>query len=102
MSEDKTQKDLPVFRIKDGADRTVVRVRAKSAAAALNYAKRGLSAEKLSTKDIIETVQRGLAIDDAESGLVIDANDETGSPPDVGVNAFGGVSAGGTLSEDEE
>lgn len=88
---EKKVKDYAVYRVSDGSDRTLVRVRAKSATAAINFQKQTLTAEKMTVKEVIECVHRGYAILDAETGLLIDADPETPSPP-LSVGTVGLVS----------
>lgn len=78
------EKPKSIYRVSDHADRTVVRVAAKSNAAARAYASKLLKVEKLSTAEIIKAAQAGYGIIDAESGTLLNAEED--DAPSVSAN----------------
>lgn len=66
-----SEKPKTLFRVRDHADRTIVRVAAKSNAAARKYAASMLVVEKMSVAEIVRAAQSGYAIIDAETGTLV-------------------------------
>lgn len=85
-----SEKPKTLFRVSDLADRTVVRVAAKSNAAARKYAASLLKVDKMSVAETISAAQNGYAIIDAESGTAI------------GAEAEAAPTAAGAVKQDDE